>query len=47
MWISENDLNAVCVDVYFFLIFKNIQIHVDSTLEASPLTGLDMQVTIC
>ena len=26
---SENDLNTVCVDVYFFLIFKNIWIHVD------------------
>ena len=29
MWTSENDLNTVCVDVYFFLIFKNIWIHVD------------------
>ena len=29
MWTSENDLNTVCVDVYFFLIFKNIWIRVD------------------
>ena len=40
MWTGENDLNALCVDVYFLKnggkntvsVFKNIRIRVDRAL---------------
>ena len=38
---------TLCGWVFFFFNFQKYPIPVDRALEASPITGLHMQVTIC